>query len=379
MPCAASLSVPAHILHLLPDGCLAGARRTAQLIDTLGSGYRHCIVAGRPEERGWLARAQHDDPRFISGFPRLTGAPLPGRLQRIARAMLPFDLVVTHGYEAMNAVMARTMFSEGLAPPPLIHHEWEDELALNGFTRRKRDLYRQLALGRSAGLVVPDEMLEGRALIHWQQPLGRVKRISDAVDVRTFAKRPKADSLPGIIKRPGELWIGVVDDGGKGAGLTDALAAIGTLPDSAMLIWASANDQQSAVREAANAAGLNDRVYPLSKMPDFHRFLGLFDIALVPSGSPWPHEAALGAVAAGVPFVAGDAGALAEFTAPENAPFLNAPIAQSLRQLTARPDLRREIGEANRRTALAKFDLKNLAATYRRLFDSAIAQTPRKR
>lgn len=369
----------AQILHILPDISAAAARRTAQIIAGVRQGYEHSILAARPNDRDWLTGVRQDSVRFISDFPELSGLPLPGRLQRIAQAMLPFDVVVTHGYDAMNAAMARTMFSEGYAPPPLIHHEWGDDAAGGALKGRRRDLYRQLALGRSAALVVPDETLEARALTRWQQPLGRVKRIGEAVDVTAYARRPKADSLPGIIKRKDELWIGVVDGAGNGGGIDAALEAVRALPENCILIWASAGDHPRTVREAAARAGMDDRVHPLASGGQHARYLGLFDVALVPASGIWPQEAVLGAAAAGVPFAGEGAAALAEFLAPENAALFQEPAGQALRDLISRSDLRQQLGEANRRRAAAEFGLDRLAATYRRLFDSAIAQAPRKR
>src|SRR5690606_30754014 len=143
-------------------------------------------------------------------FPALKGKPTPGRLQRLARAMQGYDLVLTYNWGAMNAVMAHTAFRDAFRLPALIHHE-------DGFNEdeRKRlkpirNWFRKIALGRANGLVVPSETLEGIALQVWEQPIGRVKHIPNGIDTKAFAKRPKPDALRGVVKRKGEFWVGTL-------------------------------------------------------------------------------------------------------------------------------------------------------------------------
>ena len=360
-----------HILHLLPDSTLRAAARTAKLIAALGRAYRHSIVAADSAQRQWLS-GTGGSVTWLTDFPQLGGLPTPGRLNRLARAMLPFDLVVSHGYGAMNAVMARTAFAEAYPVPPVIHHEWDHKPVITSMARRRRNWFRRFALGKTAALVVDSERVEERALIDWQQPIGRVKHIADGIDVRAFAKRPRADALPMLVKRPGEFWIGVVDeDGGLGA-LPQALDLLAGLPDECQLVWATAENRAYPIAEAADAKSLNHRVHNIAPMPPLERFIGLFDILLSMS-TDVPREIVLATMASGLPVVASPTVPIAHLLSDENQPWVQGDLGESLRQLVNSSKAARASGEANRRRALAEFDIEKTAATYRRLFDSAIA------
>lgn len=362
------------ILHLLPDLTSLSAARTAALVAGLGKAYRHAILSAHPADRDWLGRSGGGNVTWLTEFPTLAGGPSPRRLQRLARAMLPYDLVVTHGYESINAVMARTVFSEAYSPPPLIHHEWEHKPVIGALTRRKRNWVRRIALGKTAGLVVDSERWEERALVDWQQPIGRVKLIVDGIDVRAFARRPRADALPNLVKRPGEVWIGVVDPDATLDGLPRALDLLAGLPEECHLVWATGPDRTEAIAEAADARALNHRVHNLPDMPELPRFVGLFDAVLLAAPDVPQRETVLAAMASGLPVVGDVPGNLAQLVAEPNRPLLEQGAGDALRALLATPALGRDVGEANRRRALAEFDGEKLVATYRRLFDSAIAQ-----
>lgn len=360
-----------HILHLLPDSTPQAAARTAMLIAASGRAYRHSIVAADPAQRQWLG-GTGGSVTWLTDFPELAGAPMPGRLNRLARAMLPFDLVVSHGYGAMNAVMARTTFAEAYPVPPIIHHEWDHKPVITAMARHRRNWFRRFALGKTAALVVDSERVEERALVDWQQPIGRVKHIADGIDVRAFAKRPRVDALPMLVKRPGEFWIGVVDEAGGLDTLPQALDLLSNLPDECQLVWATAENRAFPIAEAADAKALNHRVHNIAPMPPLEHFIGLFDIFL--SLSPdVPRHAVLSAMASGVPIVANETVSVAHLVSDENQAWIRSDPGESIRELVNSAKLAQVSGEANRRRALAEFDIDKTVATYRRLFDSAIA------
>jgi hypothetical protein len=108
--------------------------------------------------------------------------------------------VLTYNFGAMDAVLAHTLFGDLLRLPPLVHHE--DGFNQDEVTRRKasRNWYRRIALGRASALVVPSQRLEASP-DEWHQPRGRVHRIVNGIDTAAYAKKPKADALPRLIKR----------------------------------------------------------------------------------------------------------------------------------------------------------------------------------
>ena len=107
-----------HILHIhsrFPVG--DSARRSRQVAEALGGSATHSLVVVE------VAKAATAPFRKADRFPKITGLPTLGRLQRIARAMLGYDLVCTYDYGAMHAVMAHTAFSHTFELPPLIHQK----------------------------------------------------------------------------------------------------------------------------------------------------------------------------------------------------------------------------------------------------------------
>jgi glycosyltransferase involved in cell wall biosynthesis len=80
----------------------------------------------------------------------------------------------------------------------------------------------------------------------------------------------------------------------------------------------------------------------------------------------------LEAMDAGLPVAACDVGDIHHIVAPENWPYLVAPddqaLAASLAALTAMPEMRRTIGEANRARARRVFSDTRMIDSYRTLF-----------
>src|SRR5690606_37031312 len=138
--------------------------------------------------------------RCPEDFPALAGLPTPARLQRLARAMQGFDLILSYNRGAMDAVMAHTVFRDFHSLPPLVHHEDgfnEDEARR---LKPSRNWYRRIALGRASALVVPSRRLEEIALQAWQQPPAKVWRIANGIDTAAYARKPRPDALPRVIK-----------------------------------------------------------------------------------------------------------------------------------------------------------------------------------
>ena len=195
------------ILHLHSSFNAGGKElRSVQLINAFGPEFAHDIVSAEPDAYG---AARHISKaitvKYPRDFPSLAGFPTLGRLKRLAEAMRGYDLILSYNWGAMDGVLAHTIYVQAFGLAPLIHHE-------DGFNsdeaerlKPKRNLYRRIALGRSAALVVPSRGLERIALDVWYQPKGRIHRIPNGIPTAAYAKKPRRDVLPGLIKRPGEL------------------------------------------------------------------------------------------------------------------------------------------------------------------------------
>ena len=369
-------------LHLhssfAPDG---PERRTARLMNAFGRQVRHTLVSAEPDELGAAKLIDRTVAVELQpDFPALQGFPGPGRLQRLARAMAEYDLVLTYNWGAMDAVLAHTLFKDAFSLPPLIHHE--DAFPEGETSRQKwrRTWFRRIALGKAAGLVVPSETLEEIALVDWQQPLGRVKRIVNGIDTQAFAREVKPDGIPRLLKRKGERWVGTMAGLRKEKNLPRLVHACRSLPENWHLVICGEGPEREAILAEADAHGINHRVHLPGHVSDPTKVLGLFDIFALSGESEHFPLNAIEAMAAGRPVVAPKVGDIADMVAEPNLPYLAEPddpvaLETQLVSLAVDEQARAKIGEANRQRAAARFDEKAMIATYARLYGSAVGQS----
>ena len=355
-----------HVHSRFPGG--TSAQRSLAVARGLGADFEHALVLVESGE----GRAIPGPFRLVADFPRLSGLPTLGRLQRLAKAMLSYDLVCTYDYGAIDAVMAHTAFSRAFAIPPLIHHESED--ATRG---RRADWYRRVALGKSSGLVVPDERIEAAALEDWQQPMGRVKDIPLGIELRPWQTSPPADFMPRLLKRPGEKWVGLVTDFEPLESLQTFLDGFVQLTENWHLVAFGEFGRSRAFRDHAERLEIAHRVHVPGPLAEDGRAIGLFDLAVFPDTHCGGALNAIRAMAAGVPILA-DPSSFAAPLVPEKGrefvvDFLDGEeIAYALGTLAADEQLRKAMGEANHAQAKERHDEKDMIDTHRRLYTSAI-------
>lgn len=367
------------ILHLHSSFNRGGKElRAAQLINAFGKSIEHTIVSAQPDALGAAAAI---DPCmavcYPDDFPSLAGKPLPGRLQRLAKAMQGFDLVLTYNWGAMDAVMAHTLFRDLHRLPPLVHHEDgfnEDEA---GERKRSRNWFRRIGLGRASALVVPSRRLEVIALREWFQPDGRVVRIANGIDVAAYAKKPRPDALPRVIKRPGEKWLGTLAGLRPVKNLPRLVRAFRDLPDEWQLVILGEGPEREAIRAEALRLDIAHRVHLPGFVAEPAKAVGLFDLFALSSDSEQFPISVVEAMAAGLAVAATDVGDVASMLADANRPYVTPAgderaLAAALDQLAENEALRRGIGEANRLRARAEYDEKAMVAAYRSVYASAL-------
>lgn len=373
------------ILHLHSSFDRGGKElRAARLMNAFGRGIEHHVVSAVP---GALAAAQAVDRGikavYPDDFPSLVGKPTPGRLQKIAAAMRPFDLVLTYNWGAMDAVMAHTVFRDIQKLPPLVHHEDgfnEDEAEK---LKATRNWYRRIALGRAAALVVPSRKLEAVALGPWQQPRGRVHLIPNGIPLAAYAKKPKPDALPRIVKRPGERWVGTLAGLRAVKNLPRLVRAFAGLPAEWQLVILGDGPERDAIKAQALASGMADRVHLPGFAPDPAKAVGLFDVFALSSDSEQFPISVVEAMAAGLPVASPAVGDVAQMVADANRPLICAPhddaaLADVLLRLANDAALRSTVGAANRAHASAHYDEAAMIAAYSGVYAQAmgIAQFP---
>lgn len=365
------------ILHLHSTFSAGGKElRCARLINAFGPQVRHDIVSAEPDRLEAAAHISKATPvAYLKDFPPLAGRPGLGRLHRLARAMAGYDLILTYNWGAMDAVMAHTLFGQSLGLARLIHHE--DGFNSEEQTRLKpgRNWYRRIALGRASGLVVPSETLERIALEVWDQPIGRVRHIPNGVDTARFSQSCKPDALRGVIKRPGELWVGTLAGLRPVKNLPRLVRAFAPLPPEWQLVIVGEGPEREAIRAEAARLDIGHRVHLPGFAADPARFAGLFDVFALSSDSEQAPISLIEAMAAGRPVAATDVGDIAAMVAEPNRSLIaadEAALTAALARLASEPALRRELGAANRDKAKATFDEAAMITAYRRLYSSAI-------
>ncbi|MDE8652957.1 glycosyltransferase family 4 protein [Novosphingobium album (ex Liu et al. 2023)] len=351
--------------------------RAVRLMNAFGKGVSHDIVSASPGAHGAAAAIAPGIAFAFPDFPSLEGRPLPGRLQRIARAMKPYDLVLTYNWGAMDAVMAHTLFRDFLGLPPLVHHEDgfnEDEA--DGL-KTARNWFRRIALARASALVVPSKSLEAIALGPWQQPRGRVRLIANGIDVKAYRARPRADALPRIVKRPDEKWVGTLAGLRAVKNLPRLVRAFCAMPEPWQLVILGEGPEREAIRAEARRLDVAHRVHLPGFVPDPSKAVGLFDLFALSSDSEQFPISVVEAMAAGLAVASPAVGDVAGMVSVENRPFVTAPgdegaLAQSLETLAADADLRRRVGAANRAHAEAHYDEKTMISAYRATYGAAL-------
>lgn len=370
------------ILHLHSSFDRGGKElRAARLMNAFGRGLEHVVVSAVP---GAVAAAAAVDRgikvSYPDDFPSLAGKPTPGRLQRLAAAMKPFDLILTYNWGSMDAVMAHTIFRDFLKLPPLVHHEDgfnEDE---TDKLKTRRNWYRRLALGRTSALVAPSRKLEAVALGAWQQPGGRVRLIPNGIPVAAYAKKPAPDSLPRIVKRPGELWVGTLAGLRAVKNLPRLVRAFSGLPEEWQLVILGDGPERDAIKAQAHQSGVVHRVHLPGFAPDPSKAVGLFDIFALSSDSEQFPISVVEAMAAGLPVASPAVGDVAAMVSDTNRSLIcepndDAALAEVLVQLAGDPALRHRIGAANRAHALAHYDEKAMISAYRQVYAQALGRS----
>ena len=370
-----------HLLHLHSSFHAGGKElRAARLMNAFGPQVRHTVVSAQPGALGARGAVHPSIPvDYPDDFPALAGRPTPGRLQRLARAMAGFDLVLTYNWGAMDAVMAHTLFGQVHGTPPLVHHEDgfnEDEAAR---LKPSRNWYRRIALGRAAALVVPSERLEAVALGPWAQPAGRVRRIGNGIATAAYSRKPRADALPRVIKRPGERWLGTLAGLRPVKNLCLLVRAFAPLPEEWQLVILGDGPEREAIRNEALRLNVAHRVHLPGFVAEPAKVIGLFDLFALSSHSEQFPISVVEAMAAGLAVASTDVGDVGAMVAPANRPFVTpagneAALAASLARLAADPALRAAVGGDNRARARAEYDEAGMIAAYRAVYAGALGR-----
>lgn len=368
---------PIRILHLHSSFSLGGKEaRAVRLMNLMGDRAHHTILSAMPEA---LGARDAIDPGIVVDFPKdappLHGKPSLGRYRALADYMTRFELVLSYNWGAMDGVMARRLHVARLwhSMPELIHHEDgfnEDESVRRNW---KRNLFRRVGLRTAQSVIVPSVLLQRIASEEWGAGR-RTHLIRNGIDVAAYGNGPSAP-IPGFERREGDVVIGTVAGLRKVKDLPRLVRAVATLPPNVRLVIVGEGPEREAIRAEAAARGLADRLVMPGFMTEPARWIGHFDMLALSSLSEQAPIAVIEAMAAGLPVVSPAVGDVAAMVSDANRPFVAVDedaFRAALAQMTESAALRADVGAANRRVAIERFDESNMVAAYEKLYARAL-------
>jgi glycosyltransferase involved in cell wall biosynthesis len=272
--------------------------------------------------------------------------------------------------------MAHRLFSPFLRLPQLIHHEdgFNEDEALR--LKSRRNHFRRLALGRTEALVVPSRGLESIARSVWGQPDRRVKLIYNGIDVDAYAHPPAGNAIPGFRRNPDRVVIGTLAGLRAVKNLPRLVRAVARFKDKVQLLIVGEGPEREAILVQARRCGLDALTLP-GFVPDPWKYIGLFDIfALSSDGEQFPISL-IEAMAAGLPAVSTDVGDVRSMLSDRNSRFIvdredEDAYAAALGVLIDNPNLRADIGVANRAKARASYQERDMVAAYTKLYGAGL-------
>jgi L-malate glycosyltransferase len=361
-----------HLLHVFANFVPTGTElRTVELIGEFGRGFRHSIVSmdGRTSAAGRLS--PDTDVRLLPEPPKAGSFVTARRLRKLIGEEKP-DLVLTYGWGAFDTVLA----ARSLGFRRVIHHEEgfnEDE---SEQFKSRRIWARRLVLPGTAAVVVPSERLQSIALNLWQLPPERVRLIPNGIRLDRFkpadgnpAGNPELRACLGI--PAGALVVGTAGSLRPVKNHARLLEAVAKVPDLHLLLVGDGEERPALERRAAEP-DLAGRVCFAGYQESPAACYQAMDIFALSSDSEQMPLALIEGMASSLPAVSTDVGDVRAMLPPEQAPYLGADLAGPLAELARSPDLRRKLGDLNRKRAEERYSFGALCAAYRELYETVL-------
>jgi glycosyltransferase involved in cell wall biosynthesis len=367
------LSRPIHILHVFSSFGLGGPQgRFAALTEHLGDEFRHTVVAadGNYEAKARLAPAVVVD--FESSPPSSTWAGTSG-FSQLLRRLRP-DLLQTYNWGSTLAVAAGLL----TRVCPIIHHEhgFGPEEAVQRFRRRR--LARSVLLRHVHLNILASQTLLRIALEEYRLPRAKVRWISNGVNLRRFVPSRDTWLRDRLGVSPDTLLIGS-GGGFRGEKRVDFLvrAFAAARLDNARLVLIGEPDQAKSALALAQSLGAGGKVLIHPRLADPRPLYAAFDIYAMSSVTEQMPMALLEAMSCYLPVIATAAGDTAHIVGSIDGLQVH-PIddldgyTAALRRQAQDPQLRAQLGAANRARCEKEFSFDAMAEAYREVYRNAV-------
>lgn len=372
--------MPTCLMHVFPSFAIGGMQtQFATVANGLGRTFHHAIVAldGRTQCRAKLsAGTSHEFLTPPPGSARgLAAAPA---IARFLRARAPAALL-TYNWGAIEWCAVGRL--AGIAPCIHAEHGFGPDEAQR--LKRRRNLFRRMALAGDTRLVVPSLTLRDIARRHWGVPDTRLHLIPNGIDVAAMERRARV-SPPAFDRDPAEIVIGAVaplvavKDHPR---LLRVFAAASGGDTRWRLVLVGDGPERPALEAQARRSGIAARTMFLGSLDDPAAAMAAIDILATTSHTEQMPYCILEAMALGKPVLAGAVGDIATMVATENRPFVlpradEAGLAHALRGLGDDAALRRRIGQANRRRCAVVHGEDRMRDAFRSLYAAVAGQRP---
>ena len=364
------------LLHVFPSFATGGAQtRTIDLANTILSDKKHIFVS--LDRNFSAAEGLHGHVRhaLLSIGCRRSGRPDLDNLRMFRRLVAerrPAALL-TYNWGAIEAALSNRV------APLCPHVHFEDGFGPDEASGRqlpRRVWTRRIALSGRSTIVVPSKTLLGVARSIWRFRRNRLHYIPNGIDCERFTDA-KIDDTPPLRTRTDEILIGTV--GGlraekNVARLLRLFAGLKTdLP--IRLIIAGDGPEREMLESLSEELGIAGTTRFIGEVAHPERILAQLDIFALTSDTEQMPYCVIEAMAASLPVLATRVGDINSMLPAANQPFIAPPKAEAmlgaqLQRLIERPELRRTIGDLNRRHAKTSFDRRAMLERYQDLFSS---------
>jgi len=367
-----------HLLHVFATFNTGGpAVRACQILAQAPASWRHTVIAmdGRFDCREQMppgVQVDYRPPPSARGFWSMARAMIS-----IQRELSP-DLVLTYNWGAIESVLAARW-----TKLPLVHHEdgfgpEESE----GYLRR-RVWARRLLLGAARKIVVPSRSLREVAINIWRRPEDQIKWLPNGVDLHRFV--PAAPDVHAEGETEDDLVVGHVGQfrGEKNQQLLlTAFARLKNRDRAHLLLYGGGDDEQQHLEKLAVKLRIAERVTFAGTTKETATAYPRMDVFALSSKTEQMPLTVLEAMACGLPVVSTDVGDVRHMVSAPNRPLIVAKdnagaLAVALDRVLSDPDLRRSLGEENRRRCHQEYDQEICYRRYLDLYQQVLAPNPR--